>query len=91
MNIKAVEITQNGKKLFVTKIKVKDILEKYRIDIFDPSTNKGYQRELSKQRIRDFSVYVREGFKISPMNILPSFYSHSPVFSGQTPVPLCPY
>jgi DGQHR domain-containing protein len=70
MKINAIEFSQGDKKMYISVIKAKDLVAKAKVDIFDPLKGEGYQRELSERRIKDFSVYVREAFKLSPLSIL---------------------
>lgn len=83
MKIKAMPIDQlSNIRLFLTVMKAKDLVERAKVDFYDPETNRGYQRELSKQRIRDFSRYVREkSFRISPISVLISIRGRNPQYN----------
>jgi DGQHR domain-containing protein len=73
MKLNAIEVRQNGIIFYTTKIKYGELLEHgVDIDRFNPETNEGYQRDVSKQRARKFSRFVKEGDTISPLPLLVS-------------------
>ena len=76
MKLNAIEVTQNGITFYTTKIKYGELLEHgVVIDRFDPETNEGYQRDVSRDRARKFSRFVKEGDTISPLPLLVSVRS----------------
>ncbi len=73
MKLNAIKISQNGIVFYTTKIKYGELLEHgVGIDRFNPETNTGYQRDVSKPRARKFSRFVKEGDTISPLPLLVS-------------------
>lgn len=72
MQLNVIETAQNGKKLYVCIMKAKDLVlnERVKVDYYDPKTSKGYQRNPSMSRARDFARYIKNAAGISPNSIL---------------------
>ena len=72
MKIKAFEIEQNGRKLYLTTMKVEQLWDETRVktDYWSPENTKGYQRKISPSRAKSFANYIRRAKGISPNTIL---------------------
>ena len=69
MKVKAIPITHNDQTFWFSKVKVKDILGKARVDVWTPENREAYQREVSRSRAKKFGVYMARG-GVSPVAIL---------------------
>lgn len=71
MEIKAIEFEQNGIKQYLTAMPIKYLVDekKVKVDIFQASNEKGYQRKPTLSRTKDYARYLKYG-GISPTSIL---------------------
>ncbi|MGI0141836.1 MAG: DGQHR domain-containing protein [Candidatus Micrarchaeales archaeon] len=85
MKLNAIETTQNGITFYVTKTSVGEILEHgVKVDRFNPETNDGYQRDISRDRARKFGKFLKEGDTISPLPLLVSVRGEKVSFKDGT-------
>ena len=83
MELNAIEVYQNNIKFYITKIKVGEIFKKgVQVDRFNPETNEGYQRDVSRDRARKFGRFVQEGDTISPLPLLVSLRGNGVSYSN---------
>lgn len=69
MEMNAIEIEQDGRKLYLSKMPAGDLVESTVLDYYSPATEEGYQRVLSPSRVRSFARFILEGGK-SPTSVL---------------------
>ena len=70
MKLKALEVSQNGIKMYLTNIDAKTLIEKGEVDEWGNKNKAGYQRKISPARAREFSKFIRQNDSISPLSIL---------------------
>ncbi len=69
MKIRAIEFNQHGKRFYLAAMKAKDLVSRYKVDVWTPENDSGYQRVLSASRVKSFARFVMEK-GISPLSIL---------------------
>ena len=67
--LKGLEFVQNGKTLFLGKIKISDLLDRTKVDVWHASNQDGYQREVIDSRAKAFGRYIGRTMGISPNNV----------------------
>ncbi len=72
MQIPVIEFDQQGKKLYFTALPITFFVneDSVKIDVFDHTTDMGYQRIHTPSRSRDFARFIRDARGISPTAIL---------------------
>src|ERR1700690_670468 len=72
MQISAMEITQNGTRLYVCTMTAKELVTNpnVKVDYFSASANEGYQRKPTTARARDFARYIKNAKGICPNSVL---------------------
>ena len=68
MKIRAIPIIQHGNTMYSAVLSAKDLVEHTKVDVWHPTNENGYQRDVSMQRARKFSNYITT--EISPPAIL---------------------
>lgn len=68
MKLRAIPFKQHGNTMYSAVLSAKDLVGHTRVDIWHPTNENGYQREVSMQRARKFSNYITT--EISPPAIL---------------------
>jgi DGQHR domain-containing protein len=69
LEVKGLEFVQNGKTLFLGKIKISDLLDRTKVDVWHASNQDGYQREVIDSRAKAFGRYIGRTMGISPNNV----------------------
>lgn len=54
-------VVQRGDRIFQTAAAAGDVINRAKVDVFDPQTKRGYQRSAVGSRMRDASRYYEEG------------------------------
>lgn len=72
MKIHAIEIEQNGVKLWICAMQAKLLAlnENVKVDYYSAGNDSGYQRKPTPLRYRDFARYIRNARGISPNSLL---------------------
>lgn len=72
MQINAMELTQNGTKLYVCTLTAKELITNHnvKVDYFSAAGNDGYQRKPSSARAKDFARYIKNAKGICPNSVL---------------------
>ena len=68
MKIRAIPFTQHGNIMYSAVLSAKDLVSHTKVDVWHPTNENGYQREVSMQRARKFSNYITT--EVSPPAIL---------------------
>ena len=78
MKIKALELEQNGRKLYLTTMKVEQLWDENRVktDYWTSDNPHGYQRRISPTRAKSFARYIRKAKGVSPNSVLLSVRDH---------------
>jgi len=72
MKMKAIQIIQNGRKIYLTYITAKDLASniKTKIDVYSSKNSEGYQREPTKSRIKQVARFLLSEKGIIPASAL---------------------
>lgn len=67
-----IKLKQNDVNLYLTKIKIEDLISNYYVDIFQPSTDDGYQRPPIPMHYKKFAKFIMENQStfIMPQSVL---------------------
>src|SRR5712692_5131695 len=61
LQIKCTPFTQNGETAYLTAMKTKDLVGRFRVDEWSPTNTEGYQRKFSERRGKEFASFIANG------------------------------
>ncbi len=61
MRIKAVPFNQHGTTMYSAVMSAKNLVDQYKVDVWHPTNENGYQRAISPTRAKQFGRYVASG------------------------------
>ena len=70
LDMKCLALEQNGKKLYLGKMKISDLLDRTKVDVWHANNQEGYQREVIDSRAKAFGRYIGRTMGTSPNTVL---------------------
>jgi len=63
VQIKCLPFTQNGETAYLSSVKAKDLVGRFKVDEWSPTNTEGYQRKFSERRGKEFASFMaNDGF-----------------------------
>jgi DGQHR domain-containing protein len=61
LQIKCLPFTQNGETAYISSVKAKDLVGRFKVDEWSPTNTEGYQRKFSERRGKEFASFMANG------------------------------
>jgi len=61
LQIKCLPFTQNGETAYLSSVKAKDLVGRFKVDEWSPTNTEGYQRKFSERRGKEFASFMANG------------------------------